>query len=193
MCQGGKCACGKPGELCCPQGVGTARCADADGVCIPTGGAERCVKCGLAGGPCCAANRCTDGCCVPTGSTTSICVGSATGCGPQAGPGATCMAGASAGSCGRCGGAGQPCCGATATTFYTQRWCSAPNTSCFETTADPLYPYGGVCVACGGLNQRCCTPMGVRETNPANTAGSGCQAPYTCQSRPAQGGYVCTD
>jgi hypothetical protein len=136
------------------------------------------VKCGVAGGPCCANNTCEgNGCCIYTYQSPayqSLCTAAAAVCGTS--PAGTCSASTPA-SCGTCGALSQPCC-YTTNGYYV---CSAPNTYCSSQSST------GVCQACGGMGQPCCGASSNLVTNSSTgtcTAGLTCRyvtTSYTCQ------------
>jgi hypothetical protein len=133
-----------------------------------------CVKCGTAGGPCCANNTCASGGCCSygysstTGQYAALCVAAAATCGNSS----TC----GTGSCGSCGGPSQPCC--YISPYYQ---CTAPNLFC-STQAST-----GTCQACGGMGQPCCSTY---SFNVGGTSSSGtCNTGLTCKY--ATSSYTC--
>lgn len=171
-CVAGVCHCGSEGEPCCS--LPGQQCADANDRCAPIGSAmyNTCVRCGLAGNPCCANNSCASGgCCLYRDALGSICVGVGADCqlsGVSA-PG-TCASG----TCGACGGLSQPCCESVGSNT-----CTAPNTMCSTLLT------AGTCEACGGMGLPCCDGRSVDyggyscnaglTCRPGNTAASTCQ------------------
>ena len=126
--------------MCCP---GTAPCADPTLAC-QIGVDNRCQKCGVVDGPCCADQKCND--------TDAVCAGYSTSarcqkCG-KASAGATstpCCAGnkCTDGSC---------CVGSVGSS--TAPSCVGVGNSCVSTTG--TCGANGSCGTCGGLNQACC-------------------------------------
>lgn len=179
-------ACGRPGEICCPD-----RGCDA-GTCI----AGRCEECGDAGEACCTnGNPCGSG--MPCQSGMCPCGGLGNTCCPDGSCGAG-MVACQGGRCVACGGVNQPCCAgacsSTATTCVSNACvpcgglgqpccaggCSAGGTACA----------GNTCVPCGDVGQPCCGG-GCSNPNAACNGSSciGCGGP----GQPCCGGNRCND